>query len=340
MSERTEAGPELQQWVRHGSHRIPEGVEEARLDRYLAMRFPYRSRAQWARIIRDGRILVDGRGARPGQRLRAGNRIEYHPEPIPEPEVSADIRLLHEDDWLMAVDKPADLPLHPSGKYFRNTLLSQLLLARGETLDTPGLRVVHRLDRETSGVVVFGKTVSATRFLAGQFEHRRASKSYLVLVHGAPPERFFVDARLGPKRDSRIRKAVGVVPAPEGVSAQTEFVRLAVGADLALLEARPRTGRMHQIRVHLQHAGYPVVGDKMYGLDETFFLKMAAGESLSPEDEARLLLPRQALHAWKLTLLHPRDRGPITFTAPLPADMIELCAARGIDWSDGNAGLR
>src|SRR5690606_24509376 len=84
VSERTEAGPELQQWVRHGSHRIPEGVEEARLDRYLAMRFPYRSRAQWARIIRDGRILVDGRGARPGQRLRAGNRIEYHPEPIPE----------------------------------------------------------------------------------------------------------------------------------------------------------------------------------------------------------------------------------------------------------------
>lgn len=334
MSERTESGPDLQQWVRHGSHRIPEGTEEARLDRYLAIRFPYRSRAQWARIIRDGRILLDGRNARPGQRLRAGARIDYHPESIPEPEVSAEIHVLHEDDWMAAVDKPANLPLHPSGKYFRNTLLSQLLLARGETLDAPGLRVVHRLDRETSGVVVFGKTVAATSFLAGQFEHRKASKSYLVLVHGSPPERFSIDARLGPKRDSRIRKAVGVVRAPEGVSAQTDFVRLAAGSDLALLEARPRTGRMHQIRVHLQHAGYPVVGDKMYGVDEEFFLKMSAGESFTQEDEERLLLPRQALHAWKLTVMHPRDRTPITFRAPLPSDMAELCAARGIEWSE------
>ena len=334
MSERTESGPDLQQWVRHGSHRIPEGTEEDRLDRYLAIRFPYRSRAQWARIIREGRILLDGRSARPGQRLRAGARIDYHPESIPEPEVSADVQVLHEDDWMIAVDKPANLPLHPSGKYFRNTLLSQLLLARGETLDAPGLRVVHRLDRETSGVVVFGKTVAATRFLAGQFEHRKAAKSYLVLVHGSPPERFSIDAHLGPKRDSLIRKAVGVVSSPEGVSAQTEFLRFASGSDLALLEARPRTGRMHQIRVHLQHAGYPVVGDKMYGLDERFFLKLAAGESLSPEDEARLLLPRQALHAWKLTVMHPRDRAPITFRASLPSDMAELCSARGIAWSD------
>lgn len=334
MRERTEAGPDLQRWVRHGSHRVPEGTEETRLDRYLAMRFPYRSRAQWAPIIRDGRILVDGRRARPGQRLRAGATIEYHPEAIPEPEVSADIQVLHEDDWMTAVDKPANLPLHPSGKYFRNTLLSQLLLARGETLDAPGLRVVHRLDRETSGVVVFGKSVSATRYLAGQFEHRRATKSYLVLVHGTPPERFSIDARLGPKRGSRIRKAVGVVGPDEGVSAQTDFRRLAAGANLSLLEARPRTGRMHQIRVHLHHAGYPVVGDKMYGVDEGLFLKMSAGEPFTEEDRARLLLPRQALHAWKLTVRHPRDHEPITFRAPLPDDMAGLCSAKGIEWRD------
>jgi 23S rRNA pseudouridine1911/1915/1917 synthase len=336
VDERTESGPDLQRWVRHGSHRVPEGTEETRLDRYLAIRFPYRSRAQWAQIIRDGRILFEGRSARPGQRLRAGVKIEYHPEAIPEPEVAAGVRTLHEDDWMIAVDKPANLPLHPSGKYFRNTLLSQLLLARGETLDAPGLRVVHRLDRETSGVVVFGKTVVATRYLAGQFEHRKATKSYLVLVHGAPPDRFMVDARLGPKRDSRIRKAVGVVPAEQGVAAQTAFLRLASGPELSLLEARPRTGRMHQIRVHLQHAGYPVVGDKMYGVDEALFLKLSAGEPFTEEDEARLLLPRQALHAWKLTLQHPRDRAPIAFRAPLPSDMRQLCSRSGIEWRDAD----
>ncbi|MCA9729057.1 MAG: RluA family pseudouridine synthase, partial [Candidatus Eisenbacteria bacterium] len=313
-------------------HRIPDGWESQRLDRYLAARFPYRSRAQWMELIRAGQVRVNGRTVRPSQRVSPGTLVEYRPSETSEPEVSADIRILHEDDFVLVVDKPPDLPLHPSGKYFRNTLLSVLLERRGETLDEPGVRVVHRLDRETSGVVVFGKSPEATAFLAAQFEHRQARKRYLALVYGDPPAEFAVEARLGPRAGSRIRKAVGIVGPGEGASARTVFRRLAGGGDLGLVEARPETGRLHQIRVHLQHAGYPVVGDKMYGPDEGLFLKLVDGETYTPEDHARLLLPRQALHAWRLTLRHPRTGSTVTWTAPVPEDMRELGSARGIDW--------
>jgi 23S rRNA pseudouridine1911/1915/1917 synthase len=325
-------------WIRHGRHVVPPGITPLRLDRYLAERFTYRSRAQWSSIIRMHRIRVNGRPARPGHRVQPGWRIEYLPDQRrdPEPAVATSIGILYEDDHLLAVDKPADLPLHPSGRYFENTLLAILLKARGETLDRPGLRVVHRLDRETSGVVAFGKSRRDTRCLAGQFEDRTARKVYLALVHGAPARgRFEVDAPLGPRLDSRIRKAVGVVSG--GRPACTSFRVLARGPEHALLAARPRTGRLHQIRVHAQHAGHPIVGDKMYGLDETFFLKLAAGEPLSESDQARLLAPRQALHAWKLGLAHPHDGRTLELCAPLPGEIVELAGRLGLDWDEALA---
>lgn len=329
----------LSRWIRHGRHVVPPGFVPVRLDRYLAERFTYRSRAQWNLIIRSERIRVNGRPARPGQRVQPGWHVEYLPERMPEPEVISDIRVLFEDDELLAVDKPADLPLHPSGKYFENTLLSILLKSRGETLDHPGIRVVHRLDRETSGVVVFGKSRRSAGLLAGQFEGRTARKTYLALVHGVPTEdAFSVDAPLGQRGDSLIRKAVGVVP--DGRSAQTSFLVVGRGPDHALIAAAPRTGRLHQIRVHLQYRGFPVVGDKMYGLDESFFLKLVSGEPLSDDDRERLLLDRQALHAWKLELEHPRTGHRLQLCAPLPADIAGLVHRLGIAWDESAARER
>jgi RluA family pseudouridine synthase len=321
----------LAKWVRHGKIRIEDPAIEVRLDRYLAGRFTYRSRTGWARMIEAARILVNGRSCRPSRVVRVGDRIDYVPRREPEPPVTLEIPRLRDDAYLLAVNKPPDLPVHPSGRYFRNTLLCILLAERGETLDEPGIRIVHRLDRETSGVVLFGKTRVATAFLARQFERHRVAKEYLLIAHGLPEEdRFTVDARLGAAPASRVRKAVGVVPAGEGRPARTDFSVLARGPEHSFLSARPRTGRLHQIRVHARHAGYPVVGDKLYGLDEGLFLKLAAGESYSEEDRQRLLLGRQCLHAWRLRFEHPGTGEPCEIEAPLPADMRNLAQRLGI----------
>lgn len=319
----------LAKWVRHGAIRIEDPTVDKRFDRYLSERFKYRSRTQWVELIESGRVLVNGERRRPSQHVRFGDTIEYVPEPKPEPEVDRNIGILAEDEVLLAADKPPNLPVHPSGRYFRNTLVSILLEARGQTLDNLGLRIVHRLDRETSGVVLFGKDRRSASFLARQFEDRRVAKQYLVLVHGRPRERTFeVDAPLGRAVDSAIRKAVAVVP--DGVSAQTSFEVLSLGPEHSLLRATPRTGRLHQIRVHLKHAGLPVVGDKLYGLDERLFLKLTAGVAFDASDRATLHLQRQALHAFRLTVTHPTTKLPVTFESPLPADMRQLAADLGI----------
>ena len=328
-------GDSQAQWVRHGSHLVPETAGEERLDRYLSSRFTYRNRTQWVEIIKSGRIQVNGGPARPSRLIRPGTRIDYDPEPQVEPPVSLEIGLLFEDEDLLVVNKPGDLPVHPSGRYFRNTLLCHLLEARGQTLDRPGLRIVHRLDRETSGVIVFGKSRESTAALAAQFESRTARKEYLLLVHGRPEQdEFLVEADLGPRRGSRIRKAVGVVPDGEGRPATTEFRTLARGPEHSLLLARPRTGRLHQIRVHADHLGYPIVGDKIYGLDERFFLRFIEGSPLDPADEARLLHPRQCLHAYGLRLDHPASGAPLEFVAPLPPDLLDLAARLGLGVPD------
>jgi RluA family pseudouridine synthase len=321
----------LAKWVRHGNIRIEDPAIAVRLDRYLAGRFTYRSRTGWVRMIEAERVLVNGCPCRPSRVVRTGDGIDYVPRREPEPPVTVEIPRLHDDAFLLAVNKPPNLPVHPSGRYFRNTLLCILLAERGETLDEPGIRIVHRLDRETSGVVVFGKTRVATAFLARQFERHRAEKEYLLIAHGIPEEdQFTVAASLGAAPTSRVRKAVGVSPAGEGRPARTDFTVLARGPEHSFLSARPRTGRLHQIRVHARHAGFPVVGDKLYGLDEQLFLKLAAGESYSEEDRARLLLGRQCLHAWHLRIEHPGTRELILLAAPLPTDMEELAQRLGI----------
>jgi 23S rRNA pseudouridine1911/1915/1917 synthase len=317
----------LAKWVRHGSIRIEDPTVRVRLDRYLAGRFRYRSRTQWAKVIEAGRILLNGQVCRPSRVIGLGDRIDYVPLRQVEPPVNVIIPVLYEDDLVLAVNKPPNLPVHPSGRYFKNTLLCLLLEARGQTLDNPGLRIVHRLDRETSGVLLFGKTKEATSYLAGQFEDRSVIKEYLALVYGAPePARFRVDAALGPNPASRVRKAVGVVPIGQGRRAVTDFEVAARGPAHALLLARPRTGRLHQIRVHARHAGFPIVGDKLYGLDEEFFLKLASGGTYTREDRERLILDRQGLHAARITCQHPGTGQSITCAAPLADDMKAACS--------------
>jgi RluA family pseudouridine synthase len=317
----------LRTWVRTGCTRIEAAHAGTRLDRYLATRFRYRSRTQWGHLIREGRMTVNGRAVRPARLLRAGDRIDYVPLRRPEPPVDRDCPILHADAWLVGAAKSGDLPMHPSGRYFHHTLLHLLLAGHPEWRS---LLIVHRLDRETSGAVVFGRTREAAAALARQFRERTVVKRYLALVEGRPGEDLFViDLPLGPALDSRIRKAVGV--RPDGVPARTRVQVLHRGEGWAWIEARPETGRLHQIRVHLRACGLPILGDKVYGRDERLFLKFAAGQPYSPQETSMLGLPRQALHAWQLRVHHPGTGAPLTLTAPLPPDLAGALALRGLD---------
>lgn len=319
---------ELATWTRRGFCRVSANGAGKRVDRFLAASFPYRSRTQWAALVKAGRILINDLQSRPSRPLQAGDVLAYTPGRRPEPRVSRTYRVLFEDDWLLAVRKPANLPVHPSGRYFHNTLLLILAAERGEGLDTTQLRIVHRLDRETSGLILFAKGREAASSLSGQFENRAIRKEYLALVHGTPgQDRFVVDAPIGLDLASPIRKAQTV--RSDGLRSRTGFRVLSRGPDHTLIAARPYTGRLHQIRVHLRHAGYPIVGDKVYGRDPTLFLRFVADE-LTAEDRAALMWRRQALHAWKLAFRHPASGEKTNLRAPVGGAWLRFADGLGI----------
>ncbi len=324
----------VSRWVRRGEVQIDPAHHGMRLDRYLAGRFTYRSRTQWRRIIAEGRITVGGERVRPSRTLRRGDVVAYVPLERAEPAVDRAVKTLHVDAHLVAVAKTGNLPMHPSGAYFRNTLIH---LLADEHPEWGYLRVIHRLDRETSGLVVFGRDRDTTQQMAAQFRSRRVEKRYLAIVRGTPPSvDFTIDAPLGEATGGLVRKAVGV--RADGAPASTRVRVLHRGSDWAWVEAQPHTGRLHQIRVHLKHAGLPILGDKVYGPSERFFLKFIADEPLTADEQAALGMDRQALHAWRLTFDHPATGVRTTLTAPLPQDMAGVLRDRGLDpapWSRG-----
>ncbi|MCC7373138.1 MAG: RluA family pseudouridine synthase [Verrucomicrobiales bacterium] len=208
------------------------------------------------------------------------------------------LNVLHEDLEILVVNKPAGLVCHPTKGDALSSLISRLRLHHGG----PGVILVNRLDRETSGIVVSAKTRDAAAELGRLFESRSVRKSYLSIIHGHPPSDFFqVQARLGKHPDSPVAIQDAVIP--DGVESETRFEVLGRwernGAPFALVRAFPLTGRKHQIRIHLQHAGWPIVGDKIYGGDPTRYLRFVRGE-LTSEDVNALILTNQALHAERL----------------------------------------
>ncbi|HUJ25116.1 MAG TPA: RluA family pseudouridine synthase [Myxococcales bacterium] len=245
------------------------------------------------------------------------------PPPIP---------VVYEDDALLVVDKPAGLALHPTARYHVTTLTwalqSRHRNAAGEKPDP-----AHRLDRETSGLVACGRTPFFTRRLKAAFAARQVQKAYLALVEGEPPrDRFEIDHPLQ-LEGGRIKVKMCVDPAGAPSVTTCEVVRRLRG--LSLVRCVPQTGRQHQIRVHLRAAGFPLVGDKLYGPSEEIFLRLAesGGQPAPPgefddlifPDERKLLrLWRQALHASELTLPHPATGEPMSFSSPLPQDVQAL----------------
>jgi 23S rRNA-/tRNA-specific pseudouridylate synthase len=313
---------------------------------YLSKRFTYLNEAQWRERIDSGKVLVNDRPASEGQPLRAGDEVAYTTSAWEEPPVDPHYRVIYEDEALLAVAKPAPLPVHAIGAYFNNTLMS---LLRRDIPAAENYHLVHRLDSETSGVLLIAKDKAVLKKLIWQWENNKVQKTYRAIVFGVFPERKTqVDAPILDQKGGPIRMKGGVDFA-KGKPSITNFKRLETkvvsratllspdfSADkssgqacrFSLIEAKPVTGRTHQIRAHLEFLGFPIVGDKLYaGNDETFlhFYEHDFDEWV----RARVLLPRTALHAYRLEISHPNTGKPLALEAPFSPDLQEFWSGLG-----------
>lgn len=294
-----------------------------RLDLFLKGRIPRLSRARIQEAI-GCRVRVRGRAAiKASLILRPGDVVEVCEAAVVEPPFPAALEpaVIHADDTLVAVDKPAGLPVHSTRKVVKNQLVRWLRDRYGTSL-----ALAHRIDRETSGIVVATRSPAAARALGRDFARGAVRKEYLAVVHGTTPERFEVDLAIGPDPASavHIKQAAGVAG---GAPSRTRFQRETVAASgaFSLVRAFPETGRRHQIRVHLAAAGHPVVGDKLYAAGERHFLNFI---TRGPTDRmlAALLHPRHLLHAAVLVLDHPGTGAVLRLAAPVPPDFADFLA--------------
>jgi 23S rRNA pseudouridine1911/1915/1917 synthase len=317
---------------------VSAAEDRSRLDKLLVSRFPDLSRAFIQKLARAGHVQVDGLAARPASTMRTGQKIRITiPPPIPislKPE-PIPLDVLHEDDHLLVVNKPAGMVVHPGAGVPSGTLVNALL-ARGEAWSSIGGEIrpgiVHRLDKGTSGVMVVARDDKTHRHLSTQFKDRSIRKTYVALVWGKPRDRNFkVNAPLG--RDRMQRQRISTLSANPR-EALTEFSIIEQMNGFTLLEARPRTGRTHQIRVHLKSLGHPILGDREYG---------GNGWRNLPDGALRERLrdfDRLALHAARLSFVHPESGHELTVEAPVPELLQEIIEAAREFKPGGKSGGR
>ena len=280
------------------------------MDRALAKMFPQYSRNRLQTWLKTGYILVEGSQVEGSSKTIGGETIELMPRPaadVASPRAQRmPLAIVFEDDDLIVLNKRAGLVVHPGAGNPDRTLMNGLLAHAPLLRQVPRAGIVHRLDKDTSGLLVVAKNLSAQARLAAQLAERSVKRTYLALVHGDPPARATIDAPIG--RDTRVRTRMAVTQ--RGKEARTSYRVLERFGAAALLECRLETGRTHQIRVHLQHIRHPVIGDPVY--------RRGTRQGVT--------FPRQALHAAALELAHPRSGKPMGWSAPLPTDMKKLLA--------------
>jgi 23S rRNA pseudouridine1911/1915/1917 synthase len=284
--------------------RFNSPTPDVRLDKYLTQVLPQFSRAYLQRLVEQGYILVNGLKAKANQRLTRSDRVtvELPPSPgRPLPE-SIPLTVIYEDGDIVVIDKPAGLTVHPAPGHPSHTLVNAILAhCPGLTMNNDVMRpgIVHRLDKDTSGLIVIAKNDPARDYLVAQFKSRTVNKRYLVLVKGRlSPEQGIIEAPIG--RDPHRRRRMAVMES--GKQATTQYQAREYLDNYTLLEVSPVTGRTHQIRIHLSAIGYPVVGDPTYGIRSAH-------------------LDRQFVHAYRLGLRLPSSKQYQEFTSPLPADL-------------------
>lgn len=281
--------------------------QDVRLDKYVSEKCPELSRTHVQKLISDGYITVNNRVTKAGLKLNLGDRVNIIIPPAPPSPLSPEdipLNIIYEDNDLLVIDKPAGLTVHPAPGHPSHTLVNAILSHFPHLADiSDSLRpgIVHRLDKDTSGVMLVAKNSMAQADLINQFKARSVVKAYLALVKGhLTPENGVIEAPIG--RDPRNRKRMAVVAEGKGGEARTEYRVIKYVGDYTLLEIMPETGRTHQIRVHLSAIGYPVVADSVYGAKSAY-------------------LSRQFLHASRLGFKLPSTGEYVEFTSDLPSDL-------------------
>ncbi|MDT3735513.1 MAG: 23S rRNA pseudouridine(1911/1915/1917) synthase RluD [Denitratisoma sp.] len=293
---------------------IPADCAGLRLDQALARLLPEHSRSRLAAWVKQGKVSLDDTPADAKRKVWGGERITLEEETLPgetaqQPE-DIPLAILHEDAHILVIDKPAGLVVHPGSGNWQGTLLNALLHHAPQLAGIPRAGIVHRLDKDTSGLLVVAKTLEAQTDLVRQLAARTVRRHYLALAHGRVARDGVVDAPIGRHPVQRTKMAV----VGGGRAARTHYRVLERFAHATLLECALETGRTHQIRVHMADIGHPLVGDPVYG-------------PRKPRQARLEAFPRQALHAWRLALVHPATRTETGWEAPLPEDFAALLAS-------------
>jgi 23S rRNA pseudouridine1911/1915/1917 synthase len=291
-----------------------------RLDQVAAALFSDFSRARLQKWVRSGELTVDGRAQKPTYRISGGEILQLDAQPERQGEVLPEnipLDIIYADDDIIVLNKPAGLVVHPAAGNPDGTLQNALLYFDAELATLPRSGIVHRLDKDTTGVMVVARSLKAHNSLVEQLQARQMSRIYEAVSTGKPPRKGKIDAAIG--RHPRDRKRMAVVPAGKPAVSHFRVIRRFHG--FTHLEVSLESGRTHQIRVHMQHVGHPLVGDPVYGKSQKA-LKGVPDALL----EAIRVFPRQALHARRLSLKHPASGETLCFEAPLPADMEDLLA--------------
>jgi 23S rRNA pseudouridine1911/1915/1917 synthase len=295
-----------------------------RLDLFIQTRIPRLSRTRAQRIVKACAYSEAGQRKRASDLVRTGETVYLVRPPFEEPNAPRDLPIVYEDEAMLAINKPPGLPVHPSASYHRNTVSFILRETYGPELAP---RIAHRLDRETSGLLLCARTLEHERLLKNAFENRRMRKTYLAIVRGEMvAERGTIDLDM-----ERASEGLHILMEVRrgGLSAVTDYRVRSRIPGYSLVELFPHTGRQHQLRVHLSAIGHPIVGDKLYGPErEAPFLEVIE-TGLTPELIARLGHDRHALHAYRLSFLHPLNGKSMELEAPLSPDLVALWSRLG-----------
>ena len=320
--------------VKEADFCVKKQIDGRRVDRYLSLRFAAYSRTLIQKLIRQGIVTVNGAPVKPSYDTKKGDVIHVEfpildeggskPEDIP-------IVVVYEDEHVLAINKQADIVTHPAPGHSGGTLLNAILHHCGplpdQNSDRPG--IVHRLDKDTTGIMLFAKTEAARSNLQQQFEHRKVEKSYTAIVENDPElDADMIDLPIGPDRHQRLRMSIALA---NGRSAQTVYRVLERFGDYTLIRCQPRTGRTHQIRVHVTALGHPIASDDLYGATAPVY-PSTLNPSIPHTDDEEPLLERQALHATTISFRHPATKAWIELEAPFPDDFtrtLEFLRKRG-----------
>ncbi|OGV31686.1 MAG: hypothetical protein A2020_05835 [Lentisphaerae bacterium GWF2_45_14] len=290
-----------------------------RLDLFLSGRFTYNSRSRWQEAVSDGLILVNGSRCRSSRLMRAGDVVAFTPE-FDEPEVDPSFNIIYRDEHILIVDKSGNLPCHPAGAYFKNTLWHLLRTSYGN------VSIVNRLDRETSGLTIAAFSSEAAKRFSALFDSGEIIKKYTALVFGKFENEVDAEGFLVQDLSSEVRKKRRFMRTVAAGTAGAEYCRtflrpMKTDGKISLVEAVPFTGRLHQIRATLFSLGFPLLGDKLYGPDDGIYLRFI-NDSMTDKDRALLMLKRQALHAKYLEFIHPFSGEKCIFESSFPSDLI------------------